>query len=261
MIFRIAFGLAFVVAALATDDLAPPESKLVDLNVIALDNHGQPVKDLTSDDFQVRDAGKQQKIALFRRNESKQPPAPALGPNEFSNRSAGEIPHATVILFDLLNESFGSRGVASNELIKELAPLETADGLYLYLLSVDGRLYALHGLPGAEGEVRPPGEAPWTRQIKPLMDQAMQTVLRVRPVEIDVAIRVQLTYAALDAMALQLSMLPGRKNIVWISDGVQDALGLCARLLIELLGLTHLCDSWAKAARPLPSPRYIRHGR
>jgi len=225
MIFRIAFGLAFVVAALATDDLPPPGSKLVDLNVIALDNHGQPVKDLTSDDFQVSDAGKQQKIAFFHRNESKQPPAPALGPNEFSNRSAGEVPHATVILFDLLNESFGSRGVASNELIKELAPWETADGLYLYLLSVDGRLYPVHGLPGAEGEVRPPGEAPWTRQIKPLMDQAMRTVLRVRPVEIDVAVRVQLTYAALDAMALQLSMVPGRKNIVWVSDGVPIALG------------------------------------
>jgi len=225
MIFRIAIGLVFAVAALATDDLSQPESKLVDLNVIALDNHGQPVNDLTSDDFQVSDAGKQQKIAFFRHNDSRLPQAPVLGPNEFSNRAGVQVPHATVILFDLLNESFGSRGFASNELIKELEPLETGAGLYLYLLSVDGRLYPVHGLPGAEGEVRPPGEAPWTRQIKTLLDQAMRTVLRVRPVEIDVAIRVQLTYAALGALAVQLSMVPGRKNIVWISDGVPIALG------------------------------------
>src|SRR5579871_174671 len=168
MIFRVAIGLAFAVAALATDDLAQPESKLVDLNIIALDNHGQPVNDLTSDDFQVSDAGKQQKIAFFRHNESKLIPAPALGPNEFSNRFAAEVPHATVILFDLLNESFGSRGYASNELIKELDPLETSDSLYLYFLSVDGRLYPVRGLPGTEGELRSIRGAAWTRQIKPL---------------------------------------------------------------------------------------------
>lgn len=81
----------------------------MDLNVIALDNHGQPVNDLTSDDIQVSDAGKQQKIAFFRHNDSKLSLAPVLGPNEFSNRAGTQVPHATVILFDLLNESFGTR--------------------------------------------------------------------------------------------------------------------------------------------------------
>lgn len=103
--------------------------------------------------------------------------------------------------------------------------METADDLYLYFVTVEGRLFGVRGLPSAEGEVRPPGGLPWTRQIKPLMDGAMRTVLRVRPVDVDVAIRVQLTFAALDALAVQLSMFPGRKNIVWISDGVPIALG------------------------------------
>jgi hypothetical protein len=35
-----------------------PEPRLVNLNLVAVDNHGQPVRDLTSDDFQVIDAGK-----------------------------------------------------------------------------------------------------------------------------------------------------------------------------------------------------------
>jgi len=214
MIFRIPIGLAFAVAALATDALAEPESKLVDLNVIALDNHGQPVNDLTSDDFKVSDAGKQQKIAFFRHNDSRLPQAPVLGPNEFSNRSAAEVPHATVILFDLLNEGFGTRGVAANELIHNLQRMETADSLYLYILTVDGRLYPVRGFADEERQGREQEGGAWTSQIKPLMDTAMRTVLRMRPSDIDVAVRVQLTFAALDALAVQLSRVPGRKNMV-----------------------------------------------
>ena len=225
MIFRIPIGLAFAVAALATDALAEPESKLVDLNVIALDNHGQPVNDLTSDDFQVSDAGKQQKIAFFRHNDSRLPQAPVLGPNEFSNRSAAEVPHATVILFDLLNEGFGTRGVAANELIHNLQRMETADSLYLYILTVDGRLYPVRGFADEERQGREQEGGAWTSQIKPLMDTAMRTVLRMRPSDIDVAVRVQLTFAALDALAAQLSRVPGRKNMVWITDGVPILLG------------------------------------
>ena len=47
---------------------APPELKLLDLKVVAVDNHGRPVTDLTANDFQIVDAGKPQKIIFFRRN-------------------------------------------------------------------------------------------------------------------------------------------------------------------------------------------------
>ena len=222
--FRIAIGLVFAVMILRAADLAA-EPKLVDLNVIAVDNHGQPVNDLTSDDFQVTDAGKQQKIVFFRHNDSKPGQALSPSPNEFSNRAGAEIPHATLILFDLMNESFSTRGVAANQIARDLENLEVADTLYLYFLTLDGRLIAVRGLPSAEGAVRPPAGEAWTRQIKPIMDQAMQAVLRVRPADIDVAVRVQLTYAALDQLAIQLSSVPGRKNIVWVTDGVPIALG------------------------------------
>jgi VWFA-related protein len=225
MLFRIAVGLFFVLGGLPADAVSESESRLIDLNVIAVDNHGQPINDLTSDDLQVSDDGKPQKISFFRHNDGKLWRTPSLGPNEFSNRGGIEIPHATVILFDLLNEHFGDRGYAWNQLVHDLQRLETADYLYLYFLTLDGRLYVVHGLAGEEGEGRQPGEAPWTRQIKPLMDQALRAVMRTRPVDIDVAVRVQLTYVALNALAVQLSRVPGRKNIVWITNGVPIALG------------------------------------
>jgi hypothetical protein len=51
-------------------------------------------------------------------------------------------------------------------------------------------------------------------------------VTQVRPVDdFDPTYRVQLTYAALDAAAAQLSRVPGHKSIVWLTDGVPIELG------------------------------------
>ena len=96
--------------------------------------------------------------------------------------------------------------------------------LYLYLLTLDGRLFPVHGLP-PQGAVSPPEGAPWTRQIKPLLEGALRDVQQTRPVDIDVAVRVQITYSALSAIAAELSRVPGHKNIVWITDGVPIELG------------------------------------
>lgn len=200
-----------------------PEARLIDLNVVAVDDHGHPITDLTSDDFQVADAGKPQTIVYFHHNDSRlQQPRP-LQPNEYSNRNAGIAPHVTLILLDQLNQRFDTRMIAANQIVRDLEPMESADDLYLYLLTVDGRFQAVHGFD--EEGAAPAGGPPWTRQIKSLMDQATRASLRVRPAGTDVAVREQMTFAALDAIGAQLSRFPGRKNIVWITDGLPLALG------------------------------------
>ncbi len=225
MILPIAIALALAVAPLQGDDLSQPEPRLIDLNVVAVDSHGLPVNDLTSDDFQVSDAGKEQKIAFFHHTDNSRWQPQSRVPNEFSNRGGPEIPYATVILFDLMNEGFGARGYARNQIVQNLQNLESADYLYMYILTVDGRLFELHGLHGiSEGATAANGQ-PWTRQIKPLMDDAMRTVTRIRPPDIDVAIRVSLTFQALESLAEQLSRVPGRKSVVWVTDGVPIVLG------------------------------------
>jgi len=206
------------------------DNRLLDFTIVAVDDRGQPVTDLTSGEFQVTDAGKRREIAFFRHNDEKLRKTPVLGPNEFSNRGAAGNKPVTLVLFDLLNERFGTRGVAANQIVHDLGGVESADGLYLYLLTLEGRTFAVHGLTGPEGETREGREGkdvPWTREIKPLLDGALRTVLRTRPVDIeaDVNFRVQVTLNALNSIALQLSMFPGRKNVVWVTDGVPIALG------------------------------------
>lgn len=220
MRLRIAYGLAFTLLTLRGDN--PEEPRLLDMSVIALDNHDQPVNDLTVSDFEVTDGGKPQQIVFFRHRENGPRPPEKLAPNEISNRGASSIPYATVILFDLMNEGFASRGMAANEIVKSLSKLQTADYLYLYILTVEGRLYAVRGLPTGEERAEP---APWTSQIKQRLDAALRAVQRGRPVDVDVAIRTQMTFAALDGLGLELSRVPGRKNVVWVTDGVPIGLG------------------------------------
>ena len=222
--FLVVFGLVCLMTPLHGDSPSQAEPRMVDLYVVAVDAHGQPVTDLTRDEFRVTDSGQPQAIAFLRRRDSKRELPPALGPNEFSNRTATNIPRATLILFDLLNEKFSTRGFAANQLIHSLESLEASDYVYLYLLTLEGRLYPVHGLPPPV-EPSQPEKASWTRDAKQVVNQAMRAVLQNRPVDIDDAVRVQITYSALNGIAAELSRVPGRKNIVWITDGVPIALG------------------------------------
>jgi VWFA-related protein len=142
----------FVSAFLNASGSAQSDLRLMDLNVVALDEHGRPVTDLSADHFQISDAGKPQRISFFRRNSesTSRNQARATGPNQFSNRTGGGARNATVILFDLLNRGDGARGFATKEIVRHLGGLESADSLYLYLLSDRGTLFQVHGVSPEE---------------------------------------------------------------------------------------------------------------
>lgn len=220
-----AAGAAVLFSGLAAPAAEQPEPRLIDLNIVALDKQGQSVPDLTEDEFKVTDSGKPQKITFFRHKDSRRWKLPTLAPGEFSNRSGPNVPRATVILFDLLNETFATRGVAEGQLVHNLESLEDTDYVYLYLLTLDGHLYPVRALPSKPGDVPPRGGPSWTRNIKTLLDQALRSVVQVRRLDIDVFVRTGITYQALTTLAVQLSRIPGRKDVVWITDGVPIELG------------------------------------
>jgi VWFA-related protein len=200
---------------------AQPSSHLVDLNMVALDSSGEPVRDLKGEEIEVFDNGKRQALAYFRHLESGPRRRAPLGANQYSNRSGGNLGHPVVILFDQLNQVMGDRGYTANAIVHSLEPMETSESLYLYLLTIDGQLYPVHALPAG---ARPAPAVPWTRDIRPLLDNALRAVLRTRPVDIDIFARIDLTYKALAAMAMRMEAIPGRKNLVWLSHGVPISL-------------------------------------
>jgi VWFA-related protein len=199
----------------------------VHLNVVAKDSHGQAVMDLTRDDFQVFEGSKPQRMVSFRRNEQNVKRVMQAAPDEYSNRSGAPTVPVRVILFDLLNARFEDRGYMLNQLVPALQHVEAGDSLYFYILTMNGTLYPVHGLSDAAGA------KPWTDDVKALLDDATREVFRLRPTDIDVDMRVRMTYHALESMANLVAAAPGRKSLIWISHGVPISLGPGNQLVYE----------------------------
>ncbi|HXP84822.1 MAG TPA: VWA domain-containing protein [Bryobacteraceae bacterium] len=238
---RLLCGFALTTGALVAQGPPPaghplsPPAKVVTLNVIARDARDQPVGDLGVDDVQVFDQGKPQRVILFRRTEDSRQLSAPLGPHEYSNRSGAAAPHAVVILFDLLNANFAYRGYGAEEIVRALQHIESGDSVYLYLLTANGTLFPVRPLPDPQTEPRATNGA-WTQQIKPLLDAAINQVNGFRPIdEQQPPLRIEATYRALEMLAAEMAPLPGRKDVLWISQGVPLVIRLVNGTLYEYM--------------------------
>jgi VWFA-related protein len=189
--------------------------------VVALDSHDQPVVDLTAADLQVTDAGKPQPIVFFRHNDERLQSPAAVAAGEFSNRAGVKASHATVILFDYMNDSLGPASAALNDLARGLEKMEAGGGdLYLYLFTKQAKLYPVRPLPGGEAAGAKPLPDSWTHDAKSILDVAHSATFGLRAAGLTEADVIVKTYDAVEALARQMAGLPGRKNIVWITHGV-----------------------------------------
>jgi VWFA-related protein len=217
----------FVAAVLVASSLSAQPSagtRNVALNVVALDSQGNPVPDLTPADFQVSDQGKPQRIISFASSaDAKQLSVPSKAGGPAAGPGAAR---PLVILFDLLNANFSNRGFGKEEIERALEHMEASDFLYLYLLTNAGDLYPVHPIPSRTAEAAP-DKTPWTAQIRPILEDAINKVYGLRPVdESQTSIRIESTYKALDAIASMIGSIPGPKAIVWITHGVPTVVRL-----------------------------------
>ena len=210
---RIIFTAALAASGLLAQ--APAPSPLVRLYPVALDASGQPVTDLTEKDFKVIDQNKPQTVLTFHKPRTE--PAAPPGLLEWSNRPRGTMPHATVILFDLMNQNQADRIDTWHALDKTLPQLESGDSAYFYLLNLEGDLVPIHALGPKAAD-----DATWPHDTAAL-DQAMKTASHGRPVHMGQEDQAKKTFHQLEVLATQLSTFPGRRNIVWITDGMQNA--------------------------------------
>jgi VWFA-related protein len=197
--FLFILGVACHIASSAGEDnLRAQGNKRVTLNVVAFDDKGHVVGDLTSKDFQMMDQGKTQPIRFFRHDEQQAP---------------------VVILFDLLSQGLGAQGYGAQEIIRALEHQDSSDSLYFYLLTREANLQPVRALPDESVQADARG-GPWTANIRPTLEAAMNSVVAVRQQYID---NVRTTNRAIETIGQKMAAIPGRKYMIWVSPGVWPA--------------------------------------
>jgi VWFA-related protein len=206
-------SIALTASGLLAQVPGPPP--LMHLYPVALDASGQPLTDLTAADFKIVDQGKPQTIFTFHKPATDA--APPLAPLEHSNRVGGGTPHTIVILFDLMNENQADRLDTWKVLDKSLAQLESGNSIYFYLLTLEGELAPIHAIGPKSAD-----DATWPHDVAPNLDKAMKIYSHARPVHMGQEDQVKKTFHQLETLAGQLAAFPGRRDIVWITDGIQN---------------------------------------
>ena len=215
-------------------------TRLVQLSVVVTDKSGAPVSGLKKEDFSVLDEGRPQEIAFF---SGQLPPAveakSQLPPNVFTNRYdlLGEDPGAvTIVLFDSLNTAVEDQAHVRSQVIKFLKSLKPQDHVAIYGLT--NELLILHefsqdssALVTAAAQFKPNQKAlydashPEYFDVPAMIDahsgwQRFQDAVNqenARVADQYKMRRAEMTSNAFQAIANHVAMIPGRKNVVWVS--------------------------------------------
>lgn len=222
-------------------------TRLVQVSVIVQNKSGQPILGLKKSDFTLLDGGRPQQIAFLNADNAGAAGSPrALPSNVFTNRFDlnGQAPGSvTILLFDALNTDLADQIFVRARILKFLKTLAPQDHIALYALT--SRLVILQdftadssALAGAVKNFRPDDSAtydashPEPFEVPALRDDPMwmrfqNAVNNANDVvaEESTVNRVALTTAAIEAIADHVAGIPGRKSLVWVSDGVPIAIG------------------------------------
>ena len=215
-------------------------SKMVELSVIVHDKDGNPVAGLKKEDFKLYDQGQLQKIASFSeqsnilRTQIAAADDPPNTQHSFSNHYTEDASFSgsvTVILLDKLNTwawdmnrtlhpgfMMNDMPITMTEVKKFLKQVQPQDRVALFGLS--DKLYSLRDFTndpdllltavGAEPENGASAAGGWMDALGP-----NQQVL-------DPDYRIGKTVAAFRDLSKKLSGIPGRKNLVWVTAGLEN---------------------------------------
>lgn len=225
-------------------------TRLVQLSVVVTDKKGQPVAGLKSDDFTVLDGKVAQKIAVFSGPEmvTASQPIRTLPLNIFTNRrdKLGEKPGSnTIIFFDALNTSLQDQMFAREQVMKFLSTMQPEDHFAIYALTGPLHVQILHEFTQDDAalrkamkdyKIRPPDESimPFAGPVDATGFPGRLLALspqgptgtpqgqedREQMVEEYSRLQVYPEVGALIGIANHVALIPGRKNLIWISGAV-----------------------------------------
>jgi VWFA-related protein len=218
-------------------------TRLVQVNVVAVDKDGKAVADLRREEFSLSEDGRPQNIAVFAAESANPVKPPILPRNEFSNElPSGDSSRSgyTLILIDWLNSATYSRMDSHRQVLKLLQQVEISDRVALCVLDRDLRV--LHDFTADRADLirklsaanmglsqGPSGEQAGIAEF-PLFSTAVEhsptADVAERRTTRYVEIRRTLdTFRAIEQIASYLGTARGRKSMIWVTSGFPSALG------------------------------------
>jgi VWFA-related protein len=229
-------------------------TRLVQVNVVVHDHGGKPVAGLTKDDFEIKDAGKVQKISLFSvdqllANPAAGGPVQTLPPNFVTNRPMGRSggpANVTVVLIDTYNTSLTDQAYANQQLTKFLKQVRPDDRIAIYTLNSNGfgivhdftnNAQALEAalsktthrysyqLDGSTFDPANTGIGKVDGIPESLNMDALIDAQNAKVANFFTRNRVINTSASLKSLADHLTGISGRKNLVWLTGSIPIDIG------------------------------------
>jgi VWFA-related protein len=219
-------------------------ARLVYVDVVVRDAHGNVVRGLTQEDFRLFEDGQPEKVAFFRANTPKPDAAPTSPPadlgrkrDEFTNETAvGESNPMTILLFDLLNTPNDDQTFAIQQMLKFLR--NRPPGEHVDLFTLTSGLQMTQGVTGspelaaaASKMLVPKDQGHDESKTEAVEDMqhaaefarqgagtgAMINGMRVSEKN-DYSARTTNTVSALAELARTVKPYPGRKSLYWVSE-------------------------------------------
>jgi VWFA-related protein len=217
------------------------KTRLVVVDVIALDHKGVPVADLKPDDFILQEENKPQKIRVFNFQQGPQGQPAVLAPATLPPNRITNIPRfktnsaLNVLLLDGINVTNVNQKYAREEMLRFLEKLPAGQPLAVYAMgtrlrmlqdfTVDPVLLKEAVKKTKFNAVAARSESSNALDLPPATLDAMPQAMQMQVLRFgqDQAInqmdeRVRLTIEQLSALARNLSGYPGRKNLIWVSE-------------------------------------------
>jgi VWFA-related protein len=231
----------------ATAPTIKVETRVVVVDVVVTDDHGDAIVGLDKKNFQINEEGAPQIISSFEEHKSAQPvqiKLPQMPANVFTNfPNSTSADSVNVLLLDLLNTQPPDQAIARQQVIKYLNNVQPGARLAIFALGsqlrmVRGFTTDFSGLSAALDD-KNLGVNPQVSGLLPTQSQQFSQDLVVHemrrsqaaPAAIEsveqfqaneaatrTASRIEITLQAFQQLARYLSGIPARKNIIWFSD-------------------------------------------
>ena len=238
-------------------------TRLVEVSVVVTTNDGTPVKGLTQADFTIQEERKPQTISFFEARDDNTPLAPRTespftiptAPNTFTNAQRSPTGTSTVLLLDRLNSAWDSQYEGKRHLDRFLASMPPGDRVALYAL--DDQLVMLHDFTGDTKALRATldaFDARMNHQYEASTDAPPATAgawlhdPNAAMSEFFTQRRLIYTWEMLELLAQNLVGVPGRKNLVWVSDGFAMPTGLSRPWFMEMMARANRALSSAQVS-------------